>query len=217
MTVPLNTDIRNIITTNHRTSTVGSYVIDKNTSEVLGEYTTHTMLHAPYDYDPPSPYNSSPRRPFLDLISHHLSSKTQPLTDPESATGKRRGPKPKVTINPYAKHFKVAHTEYYSWLDDYVYGSCMTAGGVNNGTMSASPAHVLRACMLPELSTEAIKQSIYLEELKPMSDRQARRICQCARLAIGGMSMFLERNPSVREMLEFEVRFADSYPSLPQL
>ncbi len=71
--------------------------------------------------------------------------------------------------------------------------------------------------MLPEVTTENIKASILLENLTPMSDRQARRVCQCARYAISGMSFFLERNPSIKGLLEFEVSFAESYPSLPRL
>lgn len=217
MTLPADRDIRYTITKNHRTTTVGSYVIDKTTSEVLGEYTTHPMTEGLYDYDVPQADSVSTKRISHDLTSHPIYAGIKHNRGETASIAVKRGPKPKVTLNPYAKHFKVAHTEHHSWLDDYIYGSCMTAGGISNGTMSTSPAHVLRACMLPELSTESIKASILLEDLKPMSDRQARRVCQCARLAIGGMSLFLERNPSIKELLEFEVNFADSYPSLPQL
>ena len=74
-----------------------------------------------------------------------------------------------------------------------------------------SPSHVLRACLLDEISVEVVKRVIRLEGLRTMDDRQARRICQCARFAIGGMELHLERNPTVRQELQFEVDFADSY------
>ncbi|MNH36527.1 hypothetical protein D3C79_973250 [compost metagenome] len=87
----------------------------------------------------------------------------------------------------------------------------MTVGGVNNGKMNVSPSHVLRASLLDEISTEIVKSIIRLEGLRTMSDQQARRVCQCARFAIGGMELYLERNPAVRQQLQFEVGFADSY------
>ncbi|KPZ17758.1 Uncharacterized protein ALO41_02536 [Pseudomonas amygdali pv. ulmi] len=205
-------DIRDIVTQLQRTLRVGDYVLDKLSGEVLGEYTTHPMPEVPYDYPSARNCNLPPKPTICLLTPCEQSPNKQTVGTTEIKV--KRGPKPKTMLNPYAKHFKVAHSETHPWLDDYVYGSCMTAGGVSNGTMSTSPSHVLKACMLDIVSTENIKTSILLEGLTPMSDRQARRVCQCARHAISGMSFFLERNTSIKGLLEFEVSFADSYPSL---
>ncbi|OSN12245.1 hypothetical protein BV330_05516 [Pseudomonas syringae pv. actinidiae] len=209
-------DIRDVVTQRQRTMRVGNYVLDKLSGEVLGEYTTHPIPEVPYDYPTARNCNLPPKSVICLLTPCEHSPYKQTIGNLTEIKVKR-GPKPKTMLNPYAKHFKVANSENHPWLDDYVYGSCMTAGGVSNGTMSTSPSHVLKACMLPEVTTENIKASILLENLTPMSDRQARRVCQCARYAISGMSFFLERNPSIKGLLEFEVSFAESYPSLPRL
>lgn len=211
------TDIR-LALTNHRTTTVDSFVFDKITAEVLGSYTTHDLSPAPYDYAPPQigkvpvVYSSyeldpDPRPNITDAEAERLPDGVADL----DAQRSKRGPKPKVTPNRYASHFKVAHAECHSWVDDYVHGACMTVGGVNNGKMNASPSHVLLACMLDQISTEIVKSVIRLKGLRTMSDQQARRICQCARFAIGGMELYLERNPTIRDQLQWEVDFANSY------
>lgn len=208
-------DIRDVVTQLQRTIRVGNYVLDKLSGEVLGEYTTHPIPEVPYDY--PTARNCNlPSKPAICLLTPcEQSPYKQTIGTTEIKV--KRGPKPKTMLNPYAKHFKVANSERNTWLDDYVYGSCMTAGGVSNGTMNTSPSHVLKACMLDIVSTEIVIATIHLEGLTPMSPQQARRVCQCARHAISGMSFFLERNPSIKGLLEFEVSFAESYPSLPRL
>lgn len=210
-------DIRQKLT-NVRTTNVDSFVVDKATGEVLGSYTTNDLVPTPYEYELPQ---------VGMTLKAHLSYELDPvprpnITETESeplpvgvvdldAQRSKRGPKPKVTPNPYARHFKVAHAERLGWIDDYVYGACMTVGKDSNGKMNASPSHVLRACMLDEISTEIVKTVIRLEGLRTMSDQQARRICQCARFAIAGMAVYLERNPAVLQQIQFEVDFADSY------
>jgi hypothetical protein len=200
------------------TTTVDSFVIDKSTGEMLGCYTTHDLAPTPYDYEQPQIGKTRAAYPSYELdpaprpsiIETEMERLPDGVVDLDAQRSKR-GPKPKVTPNPYASHLKVAHAERHSWIDDYVHGACMTVGGVNNGKMNASPSHVLRACMLDTISTEAVKNVIRLEGLRTMSDQQARRICQCARFAIDGIELFLEHNPTIRQQLQFEVNFADSY------
>ncbi|MNJ41120.1 hypothetical protein D3C77_360320 [compost metagenome] len=212
------TDIRSILTKQHRTANVDGIVFDKATGEVLGSYTTHDLVPTPYDYEQPQIGKTRAAPPSYELDPaprpNITETETERLPDGVAdldAQRSKRGPKPKVTPNPHASHFKVAHAERLGWIDDYVYGACMTVGKDNNGKMNVSPSHVLRACMLDEISTEIVKSVIRLEGLRTMSDQQARRICQCARFAIGGMKLYLERNPTVRQQLQVEVDFAESY------
>lgn len=211
------TDIRPALT-NLRTTNVDSFVVDKTTGEVLASYTTHDLVPTPYAYEQPQigkpqaiqpsyELDPAPRPIIIEAEAERLPDGVVDL----DAQRSKRGPKPKVTPNPYASHFRVANDERLGWIDDFVHGACMTVGGVNNGKMNASPSHVLRACLLDEISTEIVKRVIRLEGLRTMSDQQARRICQCARYAISGMKLYLERNPTVRQQLQFEVDFADSY------
>lgn len=211
------TDIRPAVT-NLRTTNVDSFVIDKTTGEMLGSYTTHSLAPTIYDYEQPQigktqavhpsyELDPAPRPIIIEAEAERLPNGVVDL----DAQRSKRGPKPKVTPNPYASHLKVAHAERHSWIDDYVHGTCMTVGKDSNGKMNVSPSHVLRACMLDEISTEIVKSLIRLEGLRTMSDQQARRVCQCARFAIDGMEFYLERNPIVRQKLQFEVDFAKSY------
>lgn len=210
-------DIRSMLA-KYRTATADSFVIDKATGEVLGSYITHDLATVTYDYELPqirkvafihSSYELDPA-PRLNTTEAETERLPNGVVDLD-ARRKKRGPKPKVTPNPHASYFKVAHSERHGWVDDYVHGACMTVGGVNNGKMNVSPSHVLRACMLDEISTEIVKSVIRLEGLRTMSDQQARRVCQCARFAIDGMELYLERKPTVHQQLKIEVDFAESY------
>ena len=194
---------------------------DPATGEILE--TTYTMQPydpAPYDYPVPTQIGM----PLKNFAYYELDPAPRPdVTEVEvevevlpvgvidlDAERSRRGPRPKVKANQYASLLKVAHAEKCGWVDDYVFGASAVAG-VSNGILNASPSRVLQACLLNEISVEAVKSVIRLEGLRTMSDQQARRICQCARVAIGGMELYLERNPTVRQALQFEVDFSYSY------
>ena len=193
---------------------------DPATGEILE--TTYTMQPydpAPYDYPVPTQIGM----PLKNFAYYELDPAPRPdATEVEvevlpvgvidlDAERSRRGPKPKVKANQYASLLKVAHAEKCGWVDDYVFGACVVVAGINNGKMNVSPSHVLRACLLNEISTEIVKRVIRLAGLRTMSDQQARRICQCARFALDGMELYLERNPTVRQGLQFEVDFTYSY------
>ena len=204
----------------HRTAAIDDFVFDKSTGEILGSYITNTLAPAPYDYEPPQADNNPAVHTCFELELDPAPCPDAPEIEEEclpdnvvdlDALRSKRGPKPKVTPNPLASYFQVAHAEHHGWIDDYIHGSCVTAGNISNGMMNVNPSHVLRACMLDKISTEIVKKVIRLEGLRMMSDQQARRVCQCARLAIGGMEHYLERNPAVRQQLKFEVDFTSSY------
>lgn len=217
---PTPADIRSAVS-KLRTTNIDGLVVDRATGEVIGSYTTHNLVLPPYDYHQPhitqaehSSYELDEATDVGSIDLEHIETQAESL--PEGiidldAQRSKRGPKPKVMYNPQASHFKVAHAEHHGWVDDYVHGACMTVGGVTNGKMNVSPSHVLRACMLDEISTEVVKKVIRLRELRTMSDQQARRICQCARFAIEGMELYLERNPTVQAHLQWEVDFMNSY------
>lgn len=200
------------------THNIEKFIVEKHTGEILGSYTLHAPTQTPHDY-PSVLIAKHPRTrlryeldPALrpEVVEIEVEDLLEGVADLDAQRSKR-GPKPKALFNPYANHFKVARADGRSWIDDYVFGACVTVAGVHKGKLNVSPAHVLRACLLNEISTEIVKRVIRLEGLRTMSDQQARRICQCARFAVGGMEMYLERNPTVRQELQFEVDFANSY------
>ncbi|MCW0920881.1 hypothetical protein OK411_10830 [Pseudomonas sp. RG1] len=193
-------------------------IFDLVTGEVLGNYTTHAVDLKPHDYKLPQVgktsathmrYELAPK-PRPDVTEYKVETLPSGVVDLDSQRSKR-GPKPKVQHNHHANHFKVAHADRRGWFDDFILGACYTVGGISGGKLNVSPAHVRRACLLNEIGTEIVKRVIRLEGLRTMSDQQARRICQCARFAIGGMELYLERNLTVLQELQFEVDFVDSY------
>lgn len=201
-----------------RTHNIDGFIVDPATGQVLGSYTTHAVAPAPYDYPLPQVGKTSAARtsfeldpaPRRDVTEVEVEGLPDGVIDLDAQRAKR-GPKPKVKPNQIASLLKVAHAEHRRWMDDFVFGACATAGLVSNGKLNVSPSHVLRACLLDEISVKVVKRVIRLDGLRTMDDRQAQRICQCARLALGGMELYLEHNPTVRQQLQFEVDFADSY------
>lgn len=201
-----------------RTHNIDGFIVDPATGQVLGSYTTHFPVPAPYDYPLPQVYKTSAVHlnfeldpaPRPDVAEIEVESLPDGVVDLDAERSKR-GPKPKVKSNQNASLFKTAHAENHGWVDDYVFGACYTVAGDSKGTLNVTPSHVLMACLLDEISVEVVKRVIRLQGLRTMSDQQARRICQCARLAIGGMGLYLERHPIVLQQLRFEVYFADSY------
>lgn len=198
------------------------FIFDPATGEMFERtYTTQPYDPAPYDYPLPT-RGDKPLKTF-----DHLRYELDPTPHPDvaevivdvlpdgvidlDAERSRRGPKPKVTPNQIASLLEVAHSEKRGWVDDYIFGACAVAAGVSNGKLNASPSHVLQACLLEEISVEVVKQVIKLDGLITMDERTARRICQCTRFAISGMERYLERNPIVRQQLQGEVNFVNSY------
>jgi hypothetical protein len=201
-----------------RTHNIDGFIVDPATGQVLGSYTTHAIVPVLYDYPLPQVGKTSAAYTSFELDPAPRPDTTEVEVEglPDGvidldAQRSKRGPKPKVKSNKIASLLKVAHAEKREWVDDYVYGSCYVAAGDSNDKLNVKPTHVLRACLLDEISVEVVKRVIRLDGLRTMSDQQARRICQCARFAIGGMELHLERNPTVRQQLQFEVDFADSY------
>lgn len=201
-----------------RTHNVDGFIVDPTTGEVLGSYTTQAFARAPYDYELPQV-----DQPLAAQLSYELDPAPRPdapeievETLPDGiidldAQRSKRGPKPKVRVNQYASVLRVAHHDRRGWIDDYVFGACTVVGGLSGGKLNVNPSHVLRACLLSEISTEIVKHVIRLKDLCMMSDQQARRVCQCARFALDGMELYLDRNPTMRQGLQFEVDFAYSY------
>ena len=196
------------------------FTFDPTTGEILETaYIMQPYDPAPYDYPVPTQvgmplknfaYYELDPAPRSDVTEVEVEVLPAGVIDLDAERSKR-GPKPKVKANQYASLLKVAHAEKCGWVDDYVFGACVVVARINKGKMNVSPSHVLRACLLDEISTEIVKRVIRLSGLRTMSDQQARRVCQCARFALDGMELYLERNPTVRQGLQFEVDFTYSY------
>lgn len=201
---------------------VDGLVVDPATGEIIGHDDKPSIYATSDDYEAPQ------ANPFRARVTQtngfHLDPFEVDREWPDTGevisenlaielvqAGAKRGPKPKIFANPLARHIQIAHGDNMPWVDDYVYGACSVVGGVSNGKLNVSPGDVLRVCMLEAISTESVQAAIRNHDLVSVSPRQAQRIAQVARFAVGGIALYLERNPQVREALAFEVDFAASY------
>lgn len=199
------------------TSNIDGFRVDQTTGEIYGEFIATQYAPEPEDYEPPrTSTDGVPERYLLDPDSHVVVGEFEPSVIPVGvidldAVRAKCGPKPKVFVNTLAPYIQVAHAEGMQWVDDFVYGACYTVGKVSNGKLNVSPSDVLRVCMLPIISTKAVRSVIRTRSFEPVSDRQARRIAEVATFAIGGIDLYLSRNPRIMDALHYEVDFIASY------
>lgn len=199
------------------TSNINGFRVDQDTGEIYGEYIATQYTPEPEVYElPQASINGVQERYLADPDSHVVVGDFSPSATPVGvidldAVRAKRGPKPKVSVNTLAPYIQVAHAEGMYWVDDFVYGACYTSGEVSNGTLNVSPSDVLRVCMLPIISTETVRSVIRTCSFEPVSDRQARRIAKVATFAIGGIDLYLSRNPRIMGALQYEVDFIASY------
>lgn len=203
---------------------VDGLLISPITGEIFGHDDKPSIYETPYNYSTPVMNRFTTKadraRGFqLDPNYRLAETKDDGTSNPGNVVVSNeksgRGPKPKVLINPLARHIQVADTEAMGWVDDYVHGACCTVGGRSNGRLNASPADVRRVCMLDTISTDSVQAIIRNHEKLPVSKPHARRIAQIARFAIGGISHYLHRNPAIKKILDYEVGFAASYHQQP--
>jgi hypothetical protein len=199
------------------TRIVDGFRVDQETGEIYGEYITTPYSPAHEDYEPARAAFGNTRDVYLADPNCHIvegdfkpSSLPAGIIDLDAARAKL-GRKPNEFINTLATYVQVAHAEEMQWLDDYVYGACYVSGDVSNGTLNVSPSDVLRVCMLPVISTQAVKAVIRTRSFNPISDRQARRIAKVAKFAIGGIDLYLSRNPETMVILQYEIDFITAY------
>ena len=114
----------------------------------------------------------------------------------------------KFTANPIARHIILADVQeklalagmpQQNWVEDYVMGACYTVAKASNGKLNVNPAHIFAAVKMDLISTGHI-----MAMCEGISERQAQRIGQCARYALAGMQMYLDRNPSQYATLQSE-------------
>lgn len=127
-----------------------------------------------------------------------------------SATGAKRGPKPKVKQNPLHAYMTIIYEGDYDWFDDICYGAMNVkeCGRSKTGEYNCSFHLMNRALFLPVISTEIIRQFVSLKTGGPVSQRTSEYVAAAARTALGGIEHFLIRNPDVwaeiKEVYEIE-------------
>ncbi|SFI62618.1 hypothetical protein SAMN05216206_2581 [Pseudomonas guineae] len=134
---------------------------------------------------------------FGDLVCY-APDETPSATPSTDRPAKRGRPAGAITSTPNPLYALISEAADLGlpWLEDIVYGACVTSGGVSNGKMNCCPRHVLRTLTRPSISIETVGFGL------GCSLRAKQRTAQVARHALGGIELYLERNPEVRSRLE---------------
>lgn len=209
-------------------------VFNKATGEILEEIHTYTIAPfvAPVDNYEQLMTTQSPVQPLLSpQHTQDALRLKEAVNDPQIEAQKlqasnvvalpvKRVTKPKkVTINKIAKHVMLADaheesdsgTPQQNWVEDYVMGACYTVAKASKGKLNVSPAHVFTAVKMDIISTESVRAALRNSKGEPLGKTQVALIGQCARFALKGMQMHLDRNPALYEALQTEVNFITAY------
>lgn len=100
-----------------------------------------------------------------------------------------------------------------SFVEDAIFAALYTVAGVSDGRLNISPSLIKKALMLKEISVDTVRP---LEVGYSMSDRQAQRLAQTARFAIGRIESSIEKyeltqSEQRRQLIEMERAFVKSY------
>ena len=109
------------------------------------------------------------------------------------------GAPPKVTHNPFNKVIALAIKLKMDWVDDYIIGACFVSGGVSNGKPNVSMDDVKKLLHCETICSANVGASLLTLEV---SKRRQQLVAQVARFALSGITMFLERNPTLLEAMQ---------------
>lgn len=87
------------------------------------------------------------------------------------------------------------------WFDDYVMGACYVSMNEDRGRLDMSPGDIRKICRLDKISVKGVQSIIWNHEISPVSERHAQRLVKAAIIAVNGMEIFLDHNPSIRRKL----------------
>lgn len=206
-----------------RTTLLGDDVFDSVTAEYYGTYLKIPFSREPDEYKQsiPSAFkvyshiaeDGSPLPPDDDITdANSLGSiielcLPQPIDQTQQPT--KLGRRPQVIDNPFSAALCIIKHEQRnaSWLDDVALGAVHTGPGVINGKHSVALADVKRLLLMPELSVATAAHCLFNHDRQPMSTRQLQRVVEAARVALGGIALYLERNPEILRAIDTTVDF----------
>lgn len=212
----------------------GEILVDEETNQILEVVHTYTItpFTAPEDnYEQLttaqkpvqtqwSPEHTKDALRLLGVANDaRIEAQELPASDVMALPAKRVTRPKKVTINNIAKHVMLADVQEESsngspqqnWVEDYVMGACYTVAKDSNGKLNVNPAHVFTAVKMDVISTESVHAAFRKPNGEPLGKTQVALIGQCARFALTGMQMHLDRNPDVYDALQTEVDFITAY------
>lgn len=206
-----------------RTANIRNYQIDKATGEIYGEYITASFAedlipikqpcctprttHSPNQHLHLATINNG-NVVYADFGSTIAVSPITPATPPEATcTQPKRGPKPKVRLNPNVAIIKVAIAERAHWIEQAVMAGMYIAVESSNGKLNIKPGYVWKVLTMPVISTDAIARNPTFRnhDLQPVSERYVRYLAAAGRVALGCIERHLDHHPDEQQRLETKV------------
>jgi hypothetical protein len=196
-----------------RTAIVDGYRVDKGTSEVYGEFVTSHYQSNIEQYEVTTIHRNSTARhrvhpvitETIDNVVHvdfrgsdndnKAPNEIAPKKNPRGA-----GRRPASTNNPIA-HIAVElltndpGEPHPLWLDNIIFGSCLTAAGQSQNVCNVAMSEVVGALYLREFKVDTlVAQGTLL--------RKAQRIIKAARHAAHGIHHYLTHRPALLQLYE---------------
>jgi len=195
--------------TSSHTSIIDDFRIDKATGEIYGQFVTSPyqpsieqykagiprLTPAPIQHRQPMSIGETDNVIYVDFGAPRDDvAPTAPTTNPKGA-----GRKPGSTANPIA-HLAVElladdRMDKPLWLDNIIFGSCLTAAGQSQNVCNVAMDEVVGALYLPELRVDVL-----VAQGTPL--RKAQRIIKAARHAAHGIHHYLVRRPKLLQSYE---------------
>jgi hypothetical protein len=204
---------------NCRTSIIDGFRIDKHTGEIYGQFVVSSLQTTIEQYR-----SGIPRAPACPSQYLHLtgvrnsdnvvyvdfggSTLAKPTTVVDVLSSKpKRGPKPKVCLNPFAAIIKVAITENAHWIEDAVMAGMYISVESSNGKLNIRPGYVRKVITMAVISTDAIAGNPVFRnhDLGPVSERYGRYLAAAGRVALRNIERYLDTHPAEQQRLEMKV------------
>jgi hypothetical protein len=204
---------------NCHTSIIEGFRIDKNTGEIYGQFvfsslqTTIEQYRTGIPRPPTSPSQylqlmgvcTSDNVVYVDFGRQASPEPTNLVKTPKS--GPKRGPKPKVCLNPFAAIIKLAITENAHWIEDAVMAGMYISVESSNGKLNIRPGYVRKVITMAVISTDAIAGNPVFRnhDLEPVSERYGRYLAAAGRVALHNIERYLDTHPAEQQRLEMKV------------
>ena len=202
-----------------RTSIVDGFRVDKHTGEIYGQFVVSPLQANIEQYRSGIPRPPTSPNQYLHLVDVRKNDNVvyvdfggptpaKPTTVIDVLGSKpKRGPKPKVCLNPFAAITKVAIAENAHWVEDAVMAGMYIAVESSNGKLNIRPGYVRKVLTMAVISTEAISRNPAFRnhDLEQVSERYARYLAAAGRVALRNVERYLDAHPAVLQRLEAKV------------
>lgn len=201
------------------TSIMDGFRVDKRTGEIYGQFVTSSLQTNIEQYRDGIPRPADSQTQYQHLMEMkkvcnvvHVdfggpkAETPTPVIDTLSPKPKR-GPKPKLFLNPFAAIIKTAISENAHWVENAVMAGTYIAAGSSNGKLNIRPNYVRKVITMAVISTEAIESSTTFRnhDLEPIKERYIRYLAAAGRVAIHSIERYLKTHPSEKLRLEKKV------------